>query len=306
MIDAAPSSGRRLRRDSSRVLPPTQRGGRLCERQELLASLDESLQTRVTLMIAPTGFGKTTLLAQWCRRLTEQHIPIAYYAASNRERDPTMFLAMIASALNEAGIDTGDRPAFDDGRVRDDIVIEDILLGLELAGQPLVLIIDDFERVNDPAITALMTALIDGLPPSLHLVIASRIFPAIPLSGLEVEGKLRLIDAYQLRLRPEELAWMLEIDVETSELKEIAARTHGWPVTAELYRLWRLRHRSHDARATFGGHVAEVQNYLTEQLFSSLPAEQYELLVDIADRDEVSAELVDAMRQRHEIGRAHV
>lgn len=289
------------RRDiSSRLVPPKRRGGRLCERKALLESLDETLQTQVTLITAPAGYGKTTLLAQWCARLQERQIPVAYYAASERDREPTVFLAMIASALGNAGIDLGDRPAFHDGKMREDIELDEILLALELAGQPLILILDDFEKINDPAVTALMTTFIHAAPAALHLVIATRTFPAIPLSALELEGRLRLIDTYQLKFRPDELAWMLDIDPGTPQLQEIARRTQGWPVTAELYRLWRMRDRPDDARTTFGGHVAEVQNYLAEQLFSSLPQQQLELLVEIADCDEVSADLVNAMRERQD------
>ncbi|MEP7244138.1 MAG: LuxR C-terminal-related transcriptional regulator [Gammaproteobacteria bacterium] len=290
------------RGNSSRLMPP-RRGGRLCERRELLSSLDETLQTRVTLIVAPAGYGKTTLLAQWCERLEQQQIPVAYYSASQSDRDPSAFLAMVGGAMVEAGIDMGEHPPFLDGKIRDDLSVDDILLGLELAGQSLILIIDDFERVNEPAITAVMASLIEAAPASVHFVVASRALPALPVSALELEGKLRLIDSYQLKLRRDELAWMLDLDADSSEVKEIATRTQGWPVTAELYRLWRERHLARDARATFGGHVAEVHNYLAEQLFSSLPGEQFELLVDIADRDEASAELVDAMRERNDSAR---
>ena len=294
--------GQTPRGKSSRLVPP-RRGGRLCERRELLGSLDESLETRVTLIIAPAGYGKTTLLAQWCERLEEKQIPVAYYSASQSDRDPSAFLAMMGGAMVEAGIDMGEHPPFLDGKIRDDISVDDILLGLELTGQSLILIIDDFERVNEPAITAALASIIDAVPDSVHFVIASRTFPALAVSTLQIEGRLRLIDSYQLKLRPDEIAWMLDLDVSSSEVEEIAARTQGWPVTAELYRLWRERHLAHDSRATFGGHVTEVHNYLAEQLFSSLPAEQFELLVDIADRDEATAELVDAMRGRSDSAR---
>lgn len=288
---------RRKNNSSSRIVPP-QRRGRLCQRQELLESLDESLRARVTLIVAPAGYGKTTLLSQWCERLISKQTPVAYYAASERDCIPTVFLTMIASALSEAEIDSTDQADAFDKIDRDEITLDDILLSLELSGQQLALIIDDYERINDAAVNQILTELINAAPPTLHLVIASRTFPAIPLSTIELEGGLRLIDAYQLRLRQDELAWFLEIDPDTPEISEIATRTQGWPVTAELYRLWRQRRQAYDPRATFGGHVAEVHNYLTEQLFSSLPKEEYDLLVDIADRDEVCAELADAMRER--------
>src|ERR1700722_16570194 len=143
--------------NSSRLKPP-KRGGRLCERRELLSSLDETLQTRVTLIIAHAGYGKTMLISQWCQRLDQQQIPVAYYAASQAERDPSAFLAMVAAAMVETGIDLGEHPPFLDGRIREDIAVEDILLGLELAGPTLILIIDDFERVNEPAIAAIVAS----------------------------------------------------------------------------------------------------------------------------------------------------
>ncbi|MEA3177533.1 MAG: LuxR family transcriptional regulator, maltose regulon positive regulatory protein [Gammaproteobacteria bacterium] len=303
MTAKRPSPGERPALGNSSRLKPPKRGGRLCERRELLSSLDETLQTRVTLIIAHAGYGKTTLISQWCQRLDQQQIPVAYYAASQAERDPSAFLAMVAAAMVESGIDLGEHPPFIDGRIREDITVEDILLGLELAGQTLILIIDDFERVNEPAIAAMVASLIELAPASIHFVIASRVFPAFPVSALQLEGKLRLIDSYQLRLRHEELAWMLELDADSAEVKEVAVRTQGWPVTAELYRLWRKRYRTRDTRQTFGSHVEEVHNYLAEQLFSSLPPEQFELLIDIADRDEASAELVDAMRERNDSAR---
>lgn len=77
---------------NSRARPPAPRGGRLCERRELLESLNESLENRVTLIIAPAGYGKTTLLAQWCRIKLENQIPVAYYSASEHDVDPAMFL----------------------------------------------------------------------------------------------------------------------------------------------------------------------------------------------------------------------
>jgi LuxR family maltose regulon positive regulatory protein len=289
----------RSRFDSSRTTPPGPRSGRTCERRELLASFDQNLHTQVTLIIAPAGYGKTTLIAQWCSRLADQQIAVAYYSAIERERDPAIFLHMIAVALARADVETIGATKWADGGPSD-VSLDNILLSLELAGQQITLIIDDFERINEPVIGALLMRLIAEAPPSLHIVIASRNLPTMPMAALEVSGRLRLIDAYQLRLSREELAWMIDLDPDSAELTDIVTRTEGWPVTAELYRLWRSRCPPDDVRATFGGHVAEVHDYLTEQLFSSLPHDQYELLVDIADRDEVSADLVDTMRGRHD------
>jgi LuxR family maltose regulon positive regulatory protein len=299
--DRTPEAGGAVRSDArsdaSRLISQ-RRSGRICERHRLLMLLEDALQSRVTMIVAPAGYGKTTLLAQWCARLTERSIAIGYCSASARNREPAAFLTMVAAALARVGIEIEGRPVTEQDRVRGDIALDDILLALELAGQPLVLIIDDFERINEPGVTELVKRLIDEAPAALHLILSTRTFPAIPLSALEAAGDLHRIDAYQLRLDRDELAWMLELEPGAPELGEIEMRTEGWPVTAELYRLWRNRQGGTVATGTFGGHVAEVQNYMAEQLFSSLPAEQYALLVDIADADEVAADLVDAMRNR--------
>ncbi len=285
--------------DYSRLHPP-RTSERLCVRSELLASLDKAFEPKMTLIVAPAGYGKTSLLSQWCERLDQSGIAIAYYAARERDRDPSAFLAMLTGALSVAGLDMGALVQGREGRIRHDITLDDILIRLELAGQPLVMIIDDFEQVNDDAINDVVADFVQAAPPTVHFVITSRQFPALPVSSLDIRGQLRMIDAYQLKLSNGELASMLDLPADNDEVATISKHTQGWPVTVELYRLWRQRHAIHDSRATFGGHVAEVQNYLTEQLFSSLPSAHLDLLIDIADLDEVDARLVDRMRGQHD------
>jgi LuxR family maltose regulon positive regulatory protein len=291
-----PQTVRRV--ETNRLVPPV-RGGRLWERKGLFDTTGESGQRRLSLIVAPAGYGKTTLISQWIAELQSQSIGVAYYAASERDADPAIFLAMLASALGGCGINahSGAQPDGPEG-----LSIDEILLGLELADHQLVLFVDDFEKINDPSISALMRQFIAGAPRSVHVVIASRTFPDIPLSSLDISGELRLIDAHQLRLGKEELAWLLNLEPNGAEVDDVAACTQGWPVTVELYRLWRERRRVFDDQAKFGGHVDEVRNYLAEQLFSALPTENYELLIDIADQEEVNAKLVDAMRERQDSG----
>src|SRR5438046_3046701 len=126
-----------------------------------------------------------------------------------QDRDPSAFLSIICPALTIDGNHPDELPPDQRHEIRDDISLDDILLSLELAGQPLVMIIDEFERINEPSVTAIVKTLIDVAPASLHLVISSRTFPAIPLSALEVAGEVQRVDTHQLKLERGELAWML-------------------------------------------------------------------------------------------------
>lgn len=291
----------RARIDLSRLSIP-KRHGRICERHELLKSLEGARDSRVTLILGPAGYGKTTLITQWCERLGERQVAIAYYSASERDREAATFLFMLANALDLAGIDMSGSAALTSGDVLPGAAVDHILIRIELAGQPLVLIIDDFERVENPHTVSIVKALIDASPAALQLVLVSRRRPNIPLAALDVQGQLRVIDASRLRMSRDELAWLLELSPDSQDAVDITRRTEGWPVAVQLYRLW-LERRSPDQNPRFGGHVAEVTDYLTEQLFSSLTAEQRSLLIDIANCEEVEPLLVDCMRQRSDSAR---
>ena len=286
----------RPRVDLSRLSPP-KRHGRVCERRELIQSLEDAGDSRVTLILAPAGYGKTTVISQWCERLAERQTSIAYYSASERDRDAATFLFMIANALDLAGVDMAGSAALTSSDVLPGAAIDHILVRIELTGQPLTLVIDDFERVENAETLAIVKAMVDALPAALHLVLVSRRRPNLPLAALDVQGQLRIVDASRLRLNRDELAWFLELPPDSQDVADITRRTEGWPVAVQLYRLW-LQRRSPDQHPRFGGHVAEVADYLTEELFSSLTQDQRALLIDIASCEEVEPSLVDCMRHR--------
>ena len=268
----------------------------------MLQSLEDAGDSKVTLILAPAGYGKTTVITQWCERLAERQMSVAYYAASERDRDAATFLFMIANALDLAGLDMAGSAALTSSDVLPGAAIDHILVRIELAGQPLTLIIDDFERVENAETIAIVKAMVDALPAALHLILVSRRRPNLPLAALDVQGQLRIVDASRLRLNRDELAWFLELAPESQELADITRRTEGWPVAVQLYRLW-LERRSRDQHPRFGGHVAEVTDYLTEELFSSLTEDQRALLIDIASCEEVEPSLVDCMRNRSDSAR---
>lgn len=292
-------SGARDRASRRRLRPPIQRV-RLSPRELVLRSLEVARAGKLTILVGPRGYGKSTALGQWWERLTAQGIAAAWYTASDLDREPDLFLEMIARALAVAGIDmghamrakTGDSPAAN--------MLDAILLQLDRVERPIVLIIDDFDRVDHPAVARLVEEMADALPDWVHLVLATRRKPSLAVSVLRTQGAVRIIDPAELRLSDEELAAALGLAPGSPELQAIAEQTEGWPVAVQLYRLWRERVGVGARVPRFSGQVDEVADYLAERVFAMLPERCQALLTDLSLFDYVEASLADHVRERRD------
>lgn len=270
------------------------------DREKLLEQIDGRLHLKTTMIVAPSGYGKTTLMAQWGARLGMRHVPVAYYAASDREADPVLVLGMISVALHIAGINMEGLIAPHHGESDSGGMLNEILVRIDQANRPLVLMIDDFERIEDEAVRALTLELIEALPPDVHVVIGSRVRPSRLIARFGIQAKLQLVETEQLRLGTPEIARMIGVDQADDEVAMLMSQTGGWPAAIQLYGIWRSRRLPERPAERFGSHMAEVADYLTRQVFSTLGEEEIGLLTDIADCDEVEADLVNAMRGRND------
>jgi LuxR family maltose regulon positive regulatory protein len=282
----------------NRLAPPVQLTP-LIERDLVLRSLDVARAGRLTQLIGPPGSGKTTVLAQWRRRLLAMGVAVAWYTASEREREPRAFLHMLARALDAAGLDMASTGLLDTPDADPAAALDAILLKLETAAVELVLVVDEYDRVETAPVAAIIEALIETAPETTHLVIGARRRPSLAVSVLRAQGVVRTIDAGELRFSREELANLLHLPEEAPDLEVIAERTEGWPVAVELYRLWRRRRGGDDSlSALFSGQVAEVADYLTEQVFATLEPAQQALLTDLCVFSYIEPDLSDHVRQR--------
>lgn len=295
---AATAPSMRPRAGRNRLTPPVQFTP-LIERDLVLRSLDMARAGRLTQVIGPPGSGKTTVLSQWRARLMGVGIKVAWYTASEREREPQAFLHMLARALDLAGAPMADTGLLDTPDAEPHAALDAILLKLETMSAEAVLIIDEYERVETTKIAAIIEAIVETAPDTAHLVIGSRRRPTLAVSVLRAQGVVRTIDAAELRLSEQELGELLDLPEDSPDLAIIAERTEGWPVAAELYRLWRARSGGDDSLSPlFSGQVAEVAEYLTEQVFATLEKEQQELLTDLSMLGYIEADLADRVRQR--------
>lgn len=291
-----PPPASRSRSATRRLAPPRQHVP-LCERELVLRSLDVARRGRLTLVLGPPGYGKTTALAQWHGRLRSAGVKVAWYSASEAEREPGQFLRLVVLALEAGGIDPGAvaRRAIGDGSA--EAILDGIVLGLEQVDEHIVLIIDDYDRIDHAPIAACVTELLDALPRDVHLVLATRRKPSLAVATLHARGAVRVIDPDELKLDTHELANTLGLAMDAPELAPILAQTEGWPVAVQLYRLWRQRVADGATMPAFGGHAAEVADYLAEQVIAALPAAQQAVLIALSIVEQVEASFADAIRE---------
>src|SRR5919199_3320537 len=258
---------------------------------------------RLTTVVAPAGWGKTTLLAAWARDPGEQR-PVAWLSLDEADDEPIRFWTYALSALGTVAphlVDEALAALSAPGLDPLDIALPALLNALTAeAGEPeraasasraswdgaatgqSVLVLDDFHVLTDPAIGESLEFLLSYLPSSLHLVIASRLDPPLPLARMRARGVLTEIRLRDLRCTAVEGAALvagvarLPADV-TDRLLE---RTEGWPAGLQLAALT-LREVADPVavEATIGAGARHIADYVTDEVVSGLDGDQHDLLV---------------------------
>lgn len=271
----------------------------ILKRARLLERLLAGRARRVTLLEAPAGFGKTTLLAQWRESLLAEGAQVAWLTLDPSDTDER-FVPYLAFALQEAGVDmaaTGLLREDPRGALPAPLALHSVLQAAAHASRPLYLILDDLERVSSPEARALIDTLIRYAPDNLHVALAARANPGLSLARLTLMGLLNHIDAGSLRFTVAETSAYLEGAVPAHEIHCATDRTEGWPVAVQILRAVAARDRQGGQdllRGQPSGGLAAT--YLTEQLVRGLAARQLEFLCDLSLLEAASIELADHVR----------
>ena len=242
-------------------------------RPRLLSALDECLKKRVTLISAPAGYGKTTLAAQWL-----DHIPLpsAWLSLDEQDSDPNRFLGYLISSIRKIFPRFGPRiePLLSSPTLPPADYLADVLISdLAALAEPLVLVFDDFHSIQSIPVQ-MMSRLVQYLPDHLHLVIATRADPVLPLARWRVSNWLVEIRAAELRFFPEEthafFASPLEGRLSDDSIERIAARTEGWVAGLEMARLSLASSDDPEALARrFSGSDRVVVQFLMDEVVST-------------------------------------
>jgi len=208
--------------------------GTLIRRPRLHALLNESLKSPLTLISAPAGFGKTTLLSTWTESLPATKAQVAWLSLDEGENDPQLFWTYILSALDQQQPERF-TPLFKSLQSPETPLLMSVLAALiesvQRCTQPLVLILDDYHVITEQQVHATLWYLIDRLSPQLHLILATRVDPPLPLSLLRERRQVLEVRTEQLRCTAEETkAFLHEVmgtQLPDETVQEVTARTEG-------------------------------------------------------------------------------
>lgn len=272
-------------------------------REALVERLDASLDRPLAVIVSPAGFGKTTLLAQWWRRLAVRpDIATAWLTVDPLDSEVSRFVTGAILAVAKSGVDLGAlevaaRQQSIDADVR--TLLGGFVAALRACTRRVVLVLDDYHRAQSPAVDGVVAALIEHAQDRLHVVVSGRSKPTFQVSAMAARGMVSMLDARDLAMSREEAAAIVGPDVSDGELAILHARTEGWAVALQLARIWMERGARHpESLREFSGRSNEMTDYLAEQIVQDLPVELREFLLEASLLERFSAPLIDAVRER--------
>ena len=269
----------------------------LIERTPLLDRIQDNLGRRLTLIDAPAGYGKTTLLNQLRARLARYGIAEAWVQIERRDCDPTSLVALLERvARTDLGIH-----ASVSGDVEPLARLSMLTTLLSESDVEACLIIDDAQFAHTSACLELFEYLIHNSPRTLHIVIATRERSGIPVSGLRLQGEVHEITVNDLRFGEGDIGALFDQPLDEQVSSQLIERTEGWPVAIQLTQL------TYDCSVSLARHVsslsgsrAELADYLNERVFKQLPDDLQQFLLETAHLERLNGDLADAVRNRND------
>ncbi|MGH1488545.1 MAG: LuxR C-terminal-related transcriptional regulator [Acidimicrobiales bacterium] len=277
--------------------PPSQ----LVRRPRLDDVLSEAVDdpaVRVVLVSAPAGSGKSTLIAAW---LETTGTSCAWLQSDTADHDPARFWTHVVAALasETPDLEAAVAPALPGSGAEARPLVERLANHLAASSEPLILVIDDYHLISNPAIDQGLEQLVDLAPDSFTLVLCSRVDPSLRLSRLRVGGQLVEVRAADLRFGPQEAGMLLQQRGSTPNPGQVAAlceRTEGWAAGLVMAGLSLAGTTDVDAFvAAFQGDDRLVVDYLTEEFLSGISPEDQNRLLCTSILHRLTGPLIDAV-----------
>ena len=286
-------------------LHPPAPGKGLVVRRRLVDRLQDGFNNtrNLSLLAAPAGFGKTTLLANW---LQQSDSPCAWLSLDQDDNDPVVFWRYVLKALQTINPTLGQTS---EGMLRTELppVIKEFLTplinDLYINLQKLVLVLDDYHVITDPVIHESMVFLINNQPETLHLVISTRADPPLPIARLRAQGTLTELRSEDLRFSVDEVEGyineVMQFSLEENDCRLLEERTEGWAAGLQLAAL--SMQGRHDVAAfikDFSGSHQFIMDYLADEVLYTQSTEVRDFLIETAILERLTAPLCAAVTGR--------
>jgi LuxR family maltose regulon positive regulatory protein len=283
----------------------------LVTREPLLRQLDEGLEHKLTLVSAPAGFGKTTLVSEWIASHGEQRnlSPVAWVSLDPDDNDPVRFWRYVLTACQAfenvvsksalAILDNSPQPPFE-------ALLTMFINQLALRSSRAILVLDDYHVITAQEIHQTMTFVIENLPPTLHIILITRSNPPLPLARMQARNELNALRAEDLRFSLEEAKIFIQQAISTplsiEVFKRLVDRTEGWIAGLHLATL-ALQRRENQKEIelfldTFTGSLRPIQEYLVEEVFAAQPEYLQNFLLRTSILSRLTGSLCDEVTGR--------
>ena len=297
-------------------IPPPR--AKIVLRPRLIERLNEGLSSGrtpgVTLISASAGFGKTTLVSEWvacCER------PVAWLSLDEGDNDPVRFLTYLVSALQTLALRSPRRGSEVEGIVvnigagvlaalqspqppQSESILTALINEITTIPDNFIFVLDDYHIIDSKPVDSALTFLLEHLPPQIHLVIATREDPPLPLARLRASGQLTELRAVDLRFTPAEAAeflnQMMGLNLSAENVAALETRTEGWIAGLQLAAL-SMQGQSDPARfiKSFTGSHRFILDYLVEEVLGHQPGENQNFLLRTSILERLCGPLCEAV-----------
>ena len=277
-------------------------------RPRLIERLNAGLHSKLTLISAPAGFGKTTLVSEWIASCDR---PVAWLSLDQGDNDPVRFLIYLISALQtlalskvegiSTSIGAGALAALQSPQQSSsESILTALLNDITTISDNSVLVLDDYHMIDLKQVDQALYFLVEHLPPQMHLVIVTREDPDLPLSRLRSQGQLSELRAYDLRFTPSEAAEFLnqvmKLNLSAEDVAMLETRAEGWIAGLQLAALSMQGNKDISGFIReFAGDHRYIVDYLVEEVLHSQPEPIRSFLLQTSILDRMNGSLCDSV-----------
>jgi LuxR family maltose regulon positive regulatory protein len=279
----------------------------LIDRPRLTALLNEGLRYKLTLVSAPAGFGKTTLLSSWVRTLPKNNPAVAWLSLDEEDNDLILFWTYIFTALDN--LKPGFCLPFLESLQKSQMphmryILQSFINKTVEENISLLLVLDDYHLITNSEVHTSLLFLVDHLPNQLHIILATRMDPPLALTQLRARAQMLEIRTDQLRCTTEEASIFLNdvmhLKLTTDVIQKVSEHAEGWLVGLQLFGLsLQGRNDLNNSLQEMSGNQRYIMDYLTDEVLRRQPQEIQDFLFRTSILDRLHSSLCDAVLEQH-------